>query len=88
MELADLRADGTIFFENEAFRSPSSFSVFVKRKLNPRRIADDGWTSVKYCGTVLKEFKTRFPLLGPAARPRAAANQVRMRPVHQAANSC
>ncbi|KAK9821858.1 hypothetical protein WJX74_006194 [Apatococcus lobatus] len=72
---ADLRADGTIFFENEAFRSPSSFSVFVKRKLNPRRIADDGWTSVKYCGTVLKEFKTRFPLLGPSARPKAAAVQ-------------
>ncbi|KAK9857193.1 hypothetical protein WJX84_009152 [Apatococcus fuscideae] len=74
---ADLKSDGTIFFESEAFRSPSSFSVFVKRKLNPRRIADDGWTSVKYCGTVLREFKKRVPpVSGVALGSPAAASTV------------
>ena len=76
--IADLKSDGTIFFESEAFRSPSSFSVFVKRKLNPRRIADDGWTSVKYCGTVLREFKKRVPpVSGVALGSPAAASTVR-----------
>lgn len=33
---------GAIVFEGKKFKSPSAFSVFVKRKLNPARKADDG----------------------------------------------
>lgn len=34
------------------FETPSGFSVFVKRLINPGRQADNGWQSVKYKGTV------------------------------------
>ncbi|KAL3140810.1 hypothetical protein ABBQ32_005353 [Trebouxia sp. C0010 RCD-2024] len=45
---ADLGPGGEIIFEGQQFKSPSAFSVHVKRKQNPGRKADDGWTSVKY----------------------------------------
>ena len=35
------------------FDSPSAFSVYLKRLVNPDRKADDGWKTVKYkdkCG--------------------------------------
>lgn len=32
------------------FDSPSSFSIHVKRLVNPTRKADDGWKTVKYKG--------------------------------------
>ncbi|KAK9812968.1 hypothetical protein WJX72_006606 [[Myrmecia] bisecta] len=50
---AELGSQGEIVFEGTTFRSPSAFSVFVKRKVNPTRKADDGWTSVKYDGDQL-----------------------------------
>jgi hypothetical protein len=40
---ADLGAGGEIIFEGTQFKSPSAFSVHVKRKQNPGRKADDGW---------------------------------------------
>ena len=30
------------------FDSPSAFSVYLKRLVNPDRKADDGWKTVKY----------------------------------------
>ena len=32
------------------FESPSAFSIFLKRLINPARKADDGWKTVKYNG--------------------------------------
>lgn len=40
---ADLGPGGEIIFEGQQFKSPSAFSVHVKRKQNPGRKADDGW---------------------------------------------
>lgn len=40
---ADLGPGGEIIFEGAQFKSPSAFSVHVKRKQNPGRKADDGW---------------------------------------------
>lgn len=55
--LADLLPTGEILFEGKTFRSPSAFSVFVKRKVNPSRKADDGWTSVKYGVNLLSHYR-------------------------------
>lgn len=32
------------------FESPSSFSIYIKRLVNPTRKADDGWKTVRYGG--------------------------------------
>lgn len=32
------------------FESPSAFSIFLKRLVNPDRKADDGWKTVKFGG--------------------------------------
>lgn len=50
-------------FEGKLFKSPSAFSVYVKRKVNPGRKADDGWTSVKYKGEVLSAFRNQLEQL-------------------------
>jgi hypothetical protein len=44
-------------FEGKVFKSPSAFSVYVKRKVNPSRKADDGWTSVKYENQLLCNYR-------------------------------
>ncbi|KAK9787109.1 hypothetical protein WJX73_001287 [Symbiochloris irregularis] len=54
---ADLTETGEIVFEGRVFRSPSAFSVYVKRKVNPSRKADDGWTSVKYGSNLLSHYR-------------------------------
>lgn len=54
---ADLTDNGEIVFEERTFRSPSAFSVYVKRKVNPSRKADDGWTSVKYGNNLLSHYR-------------------------------
>lgn len=40
-----LLVDADMFFE-----SPSAFSIYLKRLVNPTRKADDGWKTVKYAG--------------------------------------
>ncbi|GLC49680.1 hypothetical protein PLESTB_000275000 [Pleodorina starrii] len=57
---ADLREEGTIVCDGQTFESPSAFSIFVKRKLNPERKADDGWKAVKYAGKLLEHFKEQY----------------------------
>ncbi len=42
---------------NMTFESPSAFSIFLKRLVNPARKADDGWKTVKYNGRFLEQFK-------------------------------
>ena len=49
-----------------AFESPSAFSIYLKRLINPARKADDGWKTVKYGGKFLEHYKVvlarrRFP---------------------------
>ncbi|EFJ49022.1 hypothetical protein VOLCADRAFT_117378, partial [Volvox carteri f. nagariensis] len=57
---ADLTEEATILCEGQAFESPSAFSIWVKRKLNPERKADDGWKAVKYAGKLLEHFKEQY----------------------------
>lgn len=39
------------------FESPSAFSIYLKRLINPARKADDGWKTVKYGGKFLEHYK-------------------------------
>ena len=39
------------------FESPSAFSIFLKRLINPARKADDGWKTVKFGGKFLEAYK-------------------------------
>ncbi len=52
-----------LFAIPQVFKSPSAFSVHVKRKINPTRKADDGWTSVRYKGEVLSSFRSQLEQL-------------------------
>ena len=58
--VADLHADGVILFEGQEFESPSSWSIYVKRRVNPGKKADDGWKSVFYSGQKLEKFKHEY----------------------------
>eukprot|EP00216_Chloropicon_sp_CCMP2111_P006702 CAMPEP_0198237362 /NCGR_PEP_ID=MMETSP1446-20131203/3216_1 /TAXON_ID=1461542 ORGANISM="Unidentified sp, Strain CCMP2111" /NCGR_SAMPLE_ID=MMETSP1446 /ASSEMBLY_ACC=CAM_ASM_001112 /LENGTH=661 /DNA_ID=CAMNT_0043919495 /DNA_START=268 /DNA_END=2250 /DNA_ORIENTATION=- len=57
---AELRESGVIRFEGNTFESPSAWSIFVKRKLNPGKKADDGWKSVMYAGKKLEHYKHEY----------------------------
>ncbi|PNW74196.1 hypothetical protein CHLRE_13g589050v5 [Chlamydomonas reinhardtii] len=57
---ADLTEEATIMCDGQTFESPSAFSIFVKRKLNPERKADDGWKAVKYAGKLLEHYKEQY----------------------------
>ena len=52
--------------EDMTFESPSAFSIFLKRMVNPNRKADDGWKTVKFNGRFLEVYKLEL------ARRRAA----------------
>ena len=65
----DLLPNGEILFEGKTFRSPSAFSVYVKRKVNPSRKADDGWTSVKYGVNLLSHYRGMLSELTGGACP-------------------
>ena len=58
--VADLTEDGIIRFEGEEWESPSSWSIFVKRKTNPGKKADDGWKSVFYQETRIENIKHEY----------------------------
>ena len=53
-QLASLLEDGRIVTavggKELTFESPSSFSIYMKRLVNPARKADDGWKTVRYGG--------------------------------------
>jgi hypothetical protein len=61
--LGDLRADGVIESDvaqagvPQAYESVSAWSIVCKRTVNPSRMADDGWTSVRYRGQTLAALK-------------------------------
>ncbi|KAK9845836.1 hypothetical protein WJX81_003853 [Elliptochloris bilobata] len=75
---ADLGPNGEILFEGQAFRSPSAFSVYVKRKVNPSRKADDGWTSVHYNGELLSLYRGQLEdLLAADGRSNLTASPLR-----------
>eukprot|EP00884_Botryococcus_braunii_P005436 jgi/Botrbrau1/14894/Bobra.0248s0011.2 len=71
---ADLGTSGEILFNGEIFTSPSAFSVYIKRLHNPKRMADDGWTSVRYKGEPISRFRddTRQNLADRDARAATA----------------
>ncbi|KAK9843826.1 hypothetical protein WJX81_007876 [Elliptochloris bilobata] len=83
--LATLTPDGRIECvvngQSLTFESPSAFSIYLKRLINPARKADDGWKTVKYGGKFLEHYKLalarrRFGLdpegAAPAEGPPAA----------------
>jgi hypothetical protein len=53
-QLASLSEEGRITTvvggKELTFESPSSFSIYMKRLVNPSRKADDGWKTVRYGG--------------------------------------
>lgn len=57
-------------------RSPTAFSIHVKRKQTPGKAGDDGWVSVHYLGRPLSEYRQGqrqpFPCLPP--QPPCAAS--------------
>ncbi|KAK9805105.1 hypothetical protein WJX73_008354 [Symbiochloris irregularis] len=59
--IANLNADGRISYTHKGqlmtFESPSAFSIFFKRLVNPSRKADDGWKTVRYQGRFLDHYK-------------------------------
>ena len=88
--VATLLPDGRIMCsvngKDLTFESPSAFSIFLKRLVNPTRKADDGWKTVKYRGKLLEHYKgelsrkllgdgddpsSAFPVLEPRAAKRA-----------------
>ncbi|KAL4450629.1 hypothetical protein ABPG77_000985 [Micractinium sp. CCAP 211/92] len=60
-QLATLLADGRISSSINGsimtFESPSAFSIYLKRLVNPTRKADDGWKTVRYNNRVLEQYK-------------------------------
>ena len=48
------------------FESPSAFSIFLKRLINPARKADDGWKTVKYNGEPRIPSTGMFLLISPS----------------------
>lgn len=58
--IPDLGRNGEIFFEGVVFSSPSAFSLYVRRKINPSRRIDDGWSSVKFDGHLLETYRSRL----------------------------
>jgi len=88
--LATLTPEGRIFChiggQDKYFDSPSAFSIYLKRLVNPGRKADDGWKTVKFDNRYLEAYKLdlamrRYPQGAPGApapapaatRPRAPA---------------
>ncbi|CAL8469922.1 g9464 [Coccomyxa elongata] len=61
MTYANLEPDGRIscFVQGQhlTFESPSAFSIYLKRLVNPARKADDGWKTVKCNGRFLEQYK-------------------------------
>ena len=45
---ATLLSTGQLLYNGETFESPSSWSIHVKRSVNPSKKADDGWKSTYY----------------------------------------
>lgn len=54
--------------EDQYFESPSAFSIFLKRLVNPSRKADDGWKTIRYAGKYLDAFKMEMFLRRAQAR--------------------
>lgn len=63
-QMATLMPDGRISSaiggQHMVFESPSAFSIYLKRLVNPTRKADDGWKTVRYNNRVLEQFKTEL----------------------------
>ena len=53
------------------FESPSAFSIYLKRLINPARKADDGWKTVKYGGKFLEHYKLALARRRFGCAPRA-----------------
>eukprot|EP00887_Chlorella_sp_A99_P005114 scaffold25.g5114.t1 len=62
--VGDLTEEGRIVAvingQTITFESPSAFSIYLKRLVNPSRKADDGWKTVKYKGVLLEQYKLQL----------------------------
>jgi len=83
-QVADLTDDGVIrcvIGGNEMnFDSPSAFSIYLKRLVNPSRKADDGWKAVKYNGMLLEHYKMEFARMKYGGPPPKAEPPMAKRP--------
>ena len=57
---ADFKEDATIVHDGTAYASPSAFSIALKRKLQPDKKGDNGWTSVRYNGVTLDALRCQL----------------------------
>lgn len=58
--LPDGRIRCSVNGKDLTFESPSAFSIYLKRLVNPTRKADDGWKTVKYRGKLLEHYKAEL----------------------------
>jgi len=58
--LPDGRISCNVAGQDLTFESPSAFSIYLKRLVNPTRKADDGWKTVKYRGRLLEQYKAEL----------------------------
>eukprot|EP01083_Nonionella_stella_P047541 127255_1 len=80
---AELLETGEILYQSRRFLSPSSWSIHVKRSLNPERKADDGWRSVRCQGKSLKvilDSVTGVVSSETKPRPRPLKSRVKAKP--------
>ena len=72
------------------FESPSAFSIFLKRLVNPARKADDGWKTVKYNGRFLEQFKLELARrrLGMGSDDANSGTPHAMKPLTQCLSHC
>ena len=57
---ADFKEDATIVHDGEMYSSPSAFSIALKRKAQPDKKGDNGWTSVRYKDETLDSLRTKL----------------------------
>lgn len=71
--VADLDADGYIKYKNASFDSVSSWSVMIKKTINPKLRGDNGWTSVYYKEKPLAFYREKIE--SASSKPSASAAQ-------------
>ena len=56
----DLEKDGSLYWNNQSFPTPSNFSLNFKRLINSAVKSDSGWVSISYKGIMLCNYATKI----------------------------
>lgn len=73
--VADLMDTGKIQWNGIPFASPSSWAIYVKKQIDPKKKSGCGWNSVKYQGKKLDYFKSLYNKKMKAVTAAATAPQ-------------